>query len=201
MKKIFLIIIVSMIGSVVVSTSIILLGRYKLPNNPKSLTQVADKQNSVKTPTDLPNEISAVTQKPEHKEPYMSAYVTNVIDGDTIEVQTGERIRYIGINTPEIKHRDKRIRCLAQEAKKINESLVLHKTVQLKKDVSEIDKFGRLLRYVYIDNLFVNEYLVRKGYAYASSFPPDVMYESLFHEAQKDAQENQEGLWSKDLCR
>lgn len=117
--------------------------------------------------------------------------VTRVIDGDTIELASGEKVRYIGIDTPE------RGECFFQEAKIANEELVLNKKVRLVKDVSQIDKYGRLLRYVYIDDIFVNEYLVKQGYAMVATYPPDVAYVDSFVKAQQEAQNNNRGFWSQ----
>ena len=120
--------------------------------------------------------------------------VTRVIDGDTIELSTGEKVRYIGIDTPE------RSDCFFSEAKTINAKLVLNKEVELKKDVSQTDKYGRLLRYVYVDGLFVNDYLVKEGYAYVTTYPPDVKYSKSFLESQTQARENKKGFWAEDVC-
>lgn len=105
------------------------------------------------------------------------ATVTRVIDGDTIEVNLEGliyRVRYIGIDTPEIGEP------CADEATEANRQLVEGKTVWLEKDISETDKYGRLLRYVYVDDIFVNEELVRLGLALPSSYPPDVKYDDTF---------------------
>ena len=96
--------------------------------------------------------------------------VTNVIDGDTIDVAIGgiqQRIRYIGMNTPE---RDEP--CYS-EARDANAGMVRGQTVTLVRDTSDTDRFGRLLRYVYVGNLFVNGALVEQGWAEAVEFPPN----------------------------
>lgn len=120
--------------------------------------------------------------------------VVRVIDGDTVELSTGEKVRYIGIDTPE------RNECFFHEAKLANEKLVLNKKVKLVKDVSQTDKYGRLLRYIYVDNVFVNNYLVKEGYAYAATYPPDVNYQELFLKSQKQARESQKGFWADNVC-
>ena len=125
-----------------------------------------------------------------------SAKVTRVIDGDTIEIDGGQRVRYIGIDTPETVDPRTTTQCFGKEATAKNRELVEGKTVQLEKDVSETDKYGRMLRYVYIDRIFVNDYLVRQGYAHSSSYPPDVKYQQQLQEAQQDAQKSEKGLWS-----
>jgi micrococcal nuclease len=127
-----------------------------------------------------------------------TATVTKVIDGDTIEVGIGgpyyfysvHRVRYIGIDAPEIDE------AYYEEAKQKNEELVKDKIVTLQKDVSEIDKYGRLLRYVYVDETFVNAELVRSGLARAVSYPPDTEYQDILSQLQEDAKEAKRGIWA-----
>ncbi|MDP3997654.1 MAG: thermonuclease family protein [bacterium] len=121
--------------------------------------------------------------------------VKRVIDGDTIELETGQKVRYIGIDTPETVHPDKPVQCFGKEASAKNTSLVAGKRVRLEKDVSETDRYGRLLRYVYVGDTFVNDYLVRQGYANSSSYPPDVKYQEQFKQAEQEARVNKRGLW------
>ncbi len=125
-----------------------------------------------------------------------SIKVTRVVDGDTIEIEGDQKVRYIGIDTPETVHPNEPIECFGVEASNKNKELVLGKNVSLEKDVSETDKYGRLLRYVWIGDLMVNEYLVREGYAQSSTYPPDVKYQDRFVEAQRKAREESKGLWS-----
>jgi micrococcal nuclease len=128
--------------------------------------------------------------------------VIKVIDSDTIKLNNGKNLRYIGVDTPEIRYKTKSD-CYAKEAKEFNKNLVLNQNVKLEKDVSETDKYKRLLRYVYIvkesttSALFVNEELVKKGYAVVSTYPPDVKYVNKFLQAQEYARKNNLGLWSK----
>ena len=122
--------------------------------------------------------------------------VIRVIDGDTIEIEGGQKIRYIGIDTPETVDPRKPIQCFGIEASNKNKELVEDKSVRLEKDVSGTDKYGRLLRYVYVDDIFVNEYLIRQGFAHSSTYPPDVKYQNQFLQAQQEAQNNNRGLWS-----
>jgi micrococcal nuclease len=118
-----------------------------------------------------------------------------VVDGDTIEVEGGVRVRYIGIDTPETLHPSKPVECYGEEASARNNELVQGRVVQLEKDVSETDKYGRLLRYVYVDGQMVNEVLVREGYAQVSTYPPDVKYADLLLAAQQEARDANRGLW------
>lgn len=121
--------------------------------------------------------------------------VTRVVDGDTIEVTGGLKVRYIGIDTPETVHPSKPVECYGQEASNHNKELVEGKVVELEKDVSETDRYDRLLRYVYVDGQMVNELLVREGYAQVSTYPPDVKYVDLFLAAQQEAHDANRGLW------
>ena len=126
----------------------------------------------------------------------VSAKVVRVVDGDTIVLDSGEKVRYIGVNTPELHHPQKGVECFGKEAYERNKILVEGKVVQLQKDVSETDRYGRLLRYVWVDGTLVNESLVREGYAFAASFPPDIAMQKYFEVAQQTARENRTGLWS-----
>jgi len=131
--------------------------------------------------------------------PPIEARVTRVIDGDTIEVNLGGaiyKVRYIGIDTPETVHPSQPVECFGKEASDKNSELVAGKIVRLERDVSETDRYGRLLRYVWAGDIFVNDYLVRQGYAYAYTYPPDVKYAEQFAEAQREARDDNRGLWA-----
>lgn len=120
--------------------------------------------------------------------------VTKVIDGDTIEIEDGRKVRYIGIDTPELRGNE----CFAKEARDKNRELVEGKRVKLQKDVSETDRYGRLLRFVYLENGdFVNNILVKEGYATAATFPPDVAKQEEFKTSQDEARTNNRGLWGE----
>ncbi len=124
-----------------------------------------------------------------------SVKVTRVVDGDTIEIEGGQKVRYIGINTPETVDPRRPVECFGKEAASKNRELVEGRGIYLEKDVSETDKYGRLLRYVYVDRTFVNDYMVRNGYAQASSYPPDVKYQNQLTQAQQEARQDSRGLW------
>lgn len=121
--------------------------------------------------------------------------VTRVIDGDTIEIEGGEHVRYIGIDTPETVDPRKPVQCFGIEASKKNKELVEGKTVRLEKDITDRDKYNRLLRYVWVDSLFVNLELVKQGFATSYSYPPDVKFQKEFSAAEKEAREANRGLW------
>lgn len=119
---------------------------------------------------------------------------------DTIELENGETVRYIGIDTPETKHPEKAVEYYGQEAYEANKNLVEGKTVCLEFDVQERDKYGRLLAYVYLeDGTFVNAWLVENGYAQIATYPPNVKYQELFLELQIKAREKNKGLWAEAL--
>lgn len=122
--------------------------------------------------------------------------VVHVVDGDTVKLGNGQTLRYIGIDTTETVHPEKPVQCMGREATARNRELVEGKTVALEKDVSETDRYGRLLRYVWLDGVMVNELLVREGLAYSSSYPPDVRYQDRFRTAENEAREEGRGLWS-----
>lgn len=121
--------------------------------------------------------------------------VNRVIDGDTIEIEGGERVRYLGIDTPETADPRKPVQCFGIEASKKNQELVEGKTVRLEKDITDRDKYGRLLRYVWVGDLFVNLELVKQGFATSYSYPPDVKYQDQFLAAEREAREAGLGLW------
>ena len=138
------------------------------------------------------------------------ARVVRVIDGDTIEVEIDGAeytVRYIGVDTPETVHPSQPVGCFGPEASNYNEQLVEGETVALEKDVSETDQFGRLLRYVWTGQnaaqgegqTMVNAVLVLNGYAQVVTFPPDVKYQDLFLDYQREAREAGRGLWG-EVC-
>lgn len=125
------------------------------------------------------------------------AAVDRVIDGDTIKLINGERVRYIGIDTPELHHPKKPVEYLAKEAKDFNEKLVGAKVVRLEFDVEKRDKYGRLLAYVYVDDTFVNAKLIEEGYAQILTIPPNVKYADEFLRLQRKARDKNRGLWAE----
>lgn len=122
--------------------------------------------------------------------------VIKVIDGDTIQIEGGKTIRYIGIDTPETVDPRQGIQCYGAESSAKNKELVEGKMVKLEKDISETDRYNRQLRYIYIGDTFINLELVKGGYAYASNYPPDVRYQDKFREAEQEARNNNRGLWA-----
>ncbi len=127
------------------------------------------------------------------------AQVINVVDGDTIDVLLNGveyRVRYILVDTPETKHPTKGVQPFGPEASEANRQMVSGQTVYLEKDVSNTDRYDRLLRYVYLpDGRLVNEELLRLGLAQVATFPPDVKYVDRFRAVQGEAQAAGVGLW------
>ena len=120
--------------------------------------------------------------------------VIRVIDGDTIVVAGERRVRYIGVDTPEVAGTRERY---GPEATAFNRELVEGRRVRLEKEVSETDRFGRLLRYVYVDGILVNAELVREGYAEAIAYRPDDRYAGCFASLEKEAREVGRGMWGR----
>jgi len=147
-----------------------------------------DYQPKLESLVDEANQNSEVkgTQKKEGEDFFR---ITKVIDGDTVVLEDGEVLRYIGVDSPESGQ------CFAKEATAANKELVLGKTVRLEKDISEKDKYDRLLGYVFLGDLMVNEYLLRQGYASLLIIPPDRKYEDILAKAEEQAREEKLGIW------
>ena len=122
---------------------------------------------------------------------YEQALVTSVIDGDTVELADGRRVRYLGIDTPESGE------YYAEEATARNKELVEGKTLELQRGKRDQDEYGRLLRYVYIDGVFVNAELIVQGYATAYIFDPDDRYSQILVQLEQYAKMKNRGLWSQ----
>jgi micrococcal nuclease len=123
--------------------------------------------------------------------------VSKVIDGDSILLETGEQVRYIGVDTPEMGKKEGGPQFYAKEATGFNKHLVLLKKVRLEFDAERHDAYGRLLAYVFVKDLFVNGELVKRGYARAMIRPPNVKYKDLFVKYQNEAMSKEVGLWQE----
>ena len=124
--------------------------------------------------------------------------MVRVVDGDTIDVQLADRVekvRYIGVNTPEIHHPIKGEEPGGREAAEVNRRLVAGRHVRLELDVRTRDRYGRLLAYVWLGDTMVNAELVRRGYAQVMTVPPNVRYQDLFLKLQREARDAGRGLW------
>lgn len=148
--------------------------------------------------TVVPIATSSATQGVEGEK----AYVVKVVDGDTIEITGGQSIRLIGIDTPETVDPRRPVGCFGKEASNETKKLLTGREVILQKDVSDTDKYKRLLRYIYLpldqgQILFVNDYLVREGFARVMTYPPDVKFNDQFRMAEQVAKAKKLGLWGK----
>ncbi len=128
--------------------------------------------------------------------------VMRVIDGDTFVVADGSpkgvKVRLIGVDAPETRNSGKRkIGFYGKEAKEYLHKLIDGKQVRLAYDAGKRDRYGRLLAYVYVGNLFINADLVKKGYAQVYTVPPNVKYAELFVELEREARQGKRGLWRK----
>ncbi len=166
-----------------------------MPKSPTPATPSTPQIQHTKALSSSPTQVRTFT--PDSRE---SALVTRVIDGDTVEVSLNgksQTVRYIGIDTPETKHPSKPIECFGPEASQFNEELVAGKQVLLEEDITDRDRYGRLLRYVWLEEVgLVNQILVENGYARVSTYPPDVKYEPLLIAAESLAQADGIGRWS-----
>lgn len=175
----------------------------------KAVNQLEQLHTSLSSPTPL----ATVTVRPDGfvlpdqlPSTYELATVSAVVDGDTITLTDGRKVRYIGVDTPETKHPRQGQECFGSEASTYNTQLVAGQTLALSKDVSETDRYGRLLRYVYIlDSAqkpvsMVNAQLVQAGMAEASAYPPDVLYQAWFEALEAEARQSERGLWHPEAC-
>ena len=124
--------------------------------------------------------------------------VVRVVDGDTIHVQLVDRVekvRYIGVDSPEIHHPVKGEEPGGRAAASVNRGLVEGRRVRLKLDVRTRDRWGRLLAYVWVGDTMINAELIRLGYAQVMTVPPNVRYQDLFVRLGREAREAGRGLW------
>jgi endonuclease YncB( thermonuclease family) len=167
-------------------------------NLPTDTPQPTDAPQPTDTPrpidTPVPTSTPVPTQTPLPTPARTEAQVISVVDGDTIEVSIdGDiyRLQYIGIDAPEWDEP------LGAEAAAANEQLVAGQTVALEKDVSDTDRYDRLLRYVFLaDGTFVNAELVRLGWATAKPYAPDIKYQDLLAGMEQEARGAQSAMWA-----
>jgi len=176
--------------------------RSKPSSSPSPSVKIAEQKNinpeksaEVLAESSQPTSSVSAEIKPTVPSGRQKVKVTRVVDGDTIVIESGEKVRFIGIDTPETVKPNTPVQCFGKEASNKTKELLEGKEVELEKDISETDKYGRLLRYIFLDDVFVNQYLVGEGYAYSSSYPPDIKYQEVFREAQRKAEEENKGLW------
>lgn len=164
------------------------------PGTPGTLSTPTLPAKTEAVPLPVPTQPPALTTTPPPAGAEV-ATVSRVIDGDTIELTGGERVRYIGVDTPETVDPRKKVQCFGIEASNENKKLLAGRRVRLEKDVKNRDNYGRLLRYVYVGDTFINLVLVQNGFAHASPYPPDVAHEADFRAAEAKARAAKLGLW------
>jgi len=137
---------------------------------------------------------------PAAAQPALEGTVTRIVDGDTIHVDVGgriEKVRYIGVNTPEMHHPRRGEEPGGRAATAINRELVGGRRVRLELDTQARDRHGRLLAYVWVADTMVNAELVRRGFAQVMTIPPNVRHQSMFLKLQREAREAGRGLWAE----
>lgn len=123
--------------------------------------------------------------------------VERVIDGDTLLLRGGERVRLLGVDTPETVHPRIPVEPFGPEASRYTERRVEGKTVRLGFDKERRDRYGRLLAYVYVEGSLLNEELIREGYSEAQlEYPYSNAMKRLFREAEAEARAANRGVWS-----
>ena len=150
----------------------------------------------------LPGDTSAGATSPADatEASFIGVTLVRVVDGDTIWVRmpdgSQEKVRYIGIDAPEIDHPDAPGEYLGDESSAHNARLLESGPLRLQLDVEERDPYGRILAYVWADDVFVNERLVLDGYARAHSYPPNLGRQPQLREAQRKARAAEVGIWA-----
>lgn len=188
----------------------------------ESITQ-AEKKELAKLETEKEEQIRKEVEKEEQtiieneklaklKKRFMSAKVTKHVDGDTVHVTTDSgqvlKIRMIGVDTPETVHPSKPVEFYGKEASDFTKENLFGKTVYLEKDVSDTDRYGRSLRYIWIDvpqeitkeeikTKMFNGMLVARGFANSSTYQPDIKYQEYFSDFQREARNKNLGLWDE----
>lgn len=157
----------------------------------------------------MDNEVNSNT----YSEDFEKAKVLSVHDGDTIRVKINgkkEKVRFVGVNTPEVAKDGNPAEFMAEEAKNYTEEILKDKEIYLERDISDRDKYDRLLRYIWlekplsnpelsdIENKTLNGILVKEGYAYANYYKPDIKYHNFLKDLEKSAQDNKLGIWSDE---
>ncbi|MEG1990418.1 MAG: thermonuclease family protein [Clostridia bacterium] len=139
---------------------------------------------------------------------YEKAYVSRIVDGDTIEVIISNKkykVRFIGVNCPEY---TSKVEYYGKESTEYTTNLLKNKYVYLEKDISNTDKYNRLLRYIWLEipnnnsveetqNKMFNSILLSNGYAQIATYPPDIKYVDIFKDISIKARKNNTGLWNK----
>lgn len=143
------------------------------------------------------------------------SYVSRVVDGDTLKLSDGKRVRLIGVDTPEKYYSDKllkdakkskkdikSIQALGRKASDFTKNLCLDKKVRLEFDIDRHDRYGRLLAYAYLDDgTFINAKIIEEGYGQVMTIPPNVKHAEYFLKLQRQAMSEGRGLWQDGLLQ
>ena len=122
--------------------------------------------------------------------------VIRILDGDTVELKDGRKIRYLHVDTPEISRSENgKHECFGEEAKELNTQLVLDRVVNLEYDLNCYDRFDRTLAFVSVDNRMVNKILVERGYGELMIISPNNKYEEEFEILEEEARKVKAGIW------
>lgn len=133
---------------------------------------------------------------------FFTTKVKEIVDGDTIILENGDTIRYLGVDAPEYHHPTMGEECGGYEAIKENEKLLKNKRVRLLRDITNKDQYGRLLRYVFTENgIFINYHLVRNGFAQTLEMSPDLLFKRTLLDAQNMAIRERLGIWKNCFVR
>lgn len=156
--------------------------------------------NSYINPSEDSNSTSGNTTSSDNSKISSELYkVVRVVDGDTLIIDyngTEERVRLIGVDTPESVHPDEEKNTeFGTTASNFSKELLTDKYVKIELDVQERDQYGRILAYVYLDDVMVNKILLEEGYAKVATYPPNVKYVDDFTAIQEEARNNKKGLW------
>jgi micrococcal nuclease len=132
--------------------------------------------------------------------------VVRIVDGDTIVVEIDgvqEKVRLIGVDTPEVVDPRKPVQCFGKEASVFTKNLLIGKRVRLEADPTQgdRDKYHRLLRYVFLgDGTLVNKKIIVEGYGHEYTYRIPYRYQTEFKTAERSAREAQKGLWAPNVC-
>ncbi|MCC7197104.1 thermonuclease family protein [Candidatus Peregrinibacteria bacterium] len=198
-------ILIALAGLVSVISLILLIPQYlqkPLSQLQTSILQISFQgtpPGTTQTPPLTESALFSASDAPQYK-------VTRVVDGDTIVVNINgqdEKIRLIGVNTPESVDQRRPVECFGLEASNYTKSLLENQNVILESDPTQgnTDKYGRLLRYIFLpDGTNINLHLIQSGYAHEYTYNKPYKYQNQFKLAQTQAEASQKGLWSPNTC-
>ena len=138
--------------------------------------------------------------------PYGGTRIVRIVDGDTVVVNIKgiqEKVRLIGVDTPETVDPRGSVQCFGEEASAFTKSILENQTVRLEADPTQDDRdrYGRLLRYVFLNDTLVNKELISLGYGHEYTYRRPYKYQREFKNAERSARESQKGLWAQSVCK